>query len=163
MRFDQISDWSAVNSPDVRLVLALFRARNHIWEDNQRIVAAQGLTWAQFDTLVVLRLAAPPHALRPSQMYDAIQVTSGGMTKVLKGLVERGLVERLSDPQDARSQLVQITEAGKIRIEALVDQLSHANSALLDAVLSPKEQVQFTEMLFRLCTYLDTPHAKETT
>jgi len=157
MRIDQITDWNAANSPDVRLVLALFRARNHIWEANHLIVAEQGLTWAQSDTLVVLRLAPPPHVLRPSQMYDAIQVTSGGMTKVLKGLVAQGMVRRLADPRDARSQMVALTDAGKTRIEMLVDRLSQSNAALLDAVLSPDEQAQLSDMLARLCHSLDNP------
>jgi DNA-binding MarR family transcriptional regulator len=50
-------------------------------------------------------------------------VTSGTMTHRLKRLESRGLIERVSNEQDARSLLVQLTKKGR----ALIDQAVEAH------------------------------------
>ena len=45
-------------------------------------------------------------------MYSRLERSSGGMTKILKRLEERGLVDRIPDPSDGRGSLVVLTKAG---------------------------------------------------
>ena len=47
-------------------------------------------------------------------------VTSGTMTTRLKNLENQGLIDRLPNPDDARSMLVRLTDKGKELIEQAV-------------------------------------------
>ncbi len=51
--------------------------------------------------------------LSPTELYDATVFSSGGMTKVLKKLQERGYIVRKPMQNDKRSNLVCITALGK--------------------------------------------------
>ena len=98
MHQDTREHWPIIGETAARIVESLFRSRNHIWENDHRIVDEFGLTWAQFMTLVALRKAPPPHRLSPTELYTAVQVTSGGLTKVLDGLEADGYVRRRGQP-----------------------------------------------------------------
>ncbi|MBC8555953.1 MAG: MarR family transcriptional regulator [Gammaproteobacteria bacterium] len=132
-------EWKQLESDTARIVHGLFRVRNFIWEQDHRIVGEYGLTWGQFTTLVELRKAIPLNRLSPTELYDAVQVTSGGLTKILNGLEQKSLVERVDNPEDGRSLLVQITDNGRTLIEEVVDHLVDINRALLGKSLSNQQ------------------------
>lgn len=71
------------------------------------------LSPSDYSVLATLRRAGDPYRLKPSQLYSELQRSSGGMTKILKRLEARRLIERESDPDDGRGSLVQLTEAGR--------------------------------------------------
>jgi DNA-binding MarR family transcriptional regulator len=70
------------------------------------------LTPSDYAVLSTLRRVGPPYQLSPSELYTALERSSGGMTKMLKRLEGLGLVERVPDPQDGRSLRVVLTESG---------------------------------------------------
>ena len=70
------------------------------------------LTSNDYAVLATLRRAGPPYQLSPSELYTTLERSSGGMTKMLKRLEGRGLVERIPDPEDRRSTRVVLTELG---------------------------------------------------
>ena len=46
----------------------------------------------------LLRSVPSPYELTPTELYDAVLLSSGGMTKVLRRLETRGLVSRGENP-----------------------------------------------------------------
>jgi DNA-binding MarR family transcriptional regulator len=78
----------------------------------QTVVAPFDLSPGDYGVLAALRRAGAPYQLSPSKLYNRLQRSSGGMTKILNRLEERALVERSRDPQDGRGSLVSITERG---------------------------------------------------
>ena len=70
------------------------------------------LTASDYSVLAALRRAGEPYRLSPSGLYSRLQRSSGGMTKMLKRLEERGLVRRTADPADGRGSLVSLTRSG---------------------------------------------------
>ncbi len=61
---------------------------------------------------MILRTEGDGKPMTPSMLYDALVISSGGMTQVLRSLEEKGLVTRPEGAQDGRSKPVAITEAG---------------------------------------------------
>jgi DNA-binding MarR family transcriptional regulator len=70
------------------------------------------LTPSDYSVLAALRRAGAPYALSPSYLYSRLERSSGGMTKILKRLEDRGLVSRAPDPEDGRGSLMTLTEEG---------------------------------------------------
>lgn len=66
----------------------------------------------EFDVLATLRRSGQPFCLSPSELFTMTMVTSGTMTNRLTQLQKKGLVERIANPNDKRSLLVQLTEKG---------------------------------------------------
>ncbi|WP_342669181.1 MarR family winged helix-turn-helix transcriptional regulator [Curvibacter gracilis] len=83
-----------------------------------------------------------------------MMVSSGTMTHRLKGLESSGWVQRVPNPEDARSTLVQLTDAGL----ALIDQAVSAhvdNERALLAALSVTDQQVLDDGLARLLASLE--------
>ncbi len=70
------------------------------------------LTPNDYSVLATLQRSGPPYELSPSDLYTALERSSGGMTKMLKLLEKLGLVRRTPAPNDGRSKLVALTDAG---------------------------------------------------
>lgn len=85
-----------------------------------------GLGFSEFELLAALRMQPAPHRLAPSDLYDAMLMSSGGLTKLLKGLEARGLIARSQSDRDRRSLPVELTETG-------VDVINRAMKAVQDA------------------------------
>src|SRR3954454_11257492 len=94
-----------------RLALHLDRARRAAF-------AEHGIESWEFDVLAALRRSGPPYQLSPGRLLKETLVTSGTMTNRVDRLAARGLVERLPDPKDRRGVLVQLTPAGRDKVDA---------------------------------------------
>jgi DNA-binding MarR family transcriptional regulator len=95
-----------------------------------------------------------PYRLAPTDLFSALMITSGTMTHRLKGLEARGLVQRLPNPHDARSVLVQLTAAGLGLIDRAVE--AHVgNERRILAPLDPSDLTALNAGLARLLAVLE--------
>src|SRR3954469_14598973 len=78
--------------------------------------AAGGLTPSQFSALTTIDYRG---TLRLGELAAAESVAPPTITRVVGALVEAGLVERRGDPDDARSALVAVTDAGRAAMRAV--------------------------------------------
>jgi DNA-binding MarR family transcriptional regulator len=105
----------------------------------EEVFAAHGLQGGRFDVLAALVRAGEPHRLTPTQLYNSLLVSSGAITNRIDRLVDEGLVRRGSDDSDRRSMPVELTEAGRARLdEALKAHLE--NERDLISKLEPGER-----------------------
>ena len=108
-----------------------------------------GINSAEFDVLATLRRSGEPYALTPSQLADAVMVTSGGMTGRVDRLVRAGLVAREQDPRDRRSVRVRLTDEGRAVVDRAVVEHLAAEEDLL-APLSASERERLSALLRKL-------------
>ncbi|MCO4757724.1 MAG: MarR family transcriptional regulator, partial [Oceanospirillaceae bacterium] len=101
------------------------------------VFAEFGMTLWEFDVLATLRRSGAPYCLAPTELFSALMITSGTMTHRLKSLESSGLVERLANPDDARSKLVQLTGKGL----ELIDRTVEAHVDNIHRILSPLETI----------------------
>ena len=76
------------------------------------------LSEAEFDLLASLRRAGAPYALPAGELATHTMVTTGGLTKRVDRLIERGLVERGDVDVDRRRRLIRLTPEGITLIDA---------------------------------------------
>jgi DNA-binding MarR family transcriptional regulator len=117
------------------------------------VFAAHGLNGGEFDVLASLRRTGRPYRLTPTELSSALMVTSGGMTKRLNALEDRGLTRRERDPADRRSTAVALTPEGKRLVEAAV--ADHVeNERRLLGELASKDRAELARLLERLALAL---------
>ncbi len=138
-----IGQWNA-ERPDLDVTpMALFgrlkRLTDHLSREMEQTFLRHGLNQPSFDMLAALRRSGPPYALSPGDLLASMMVTSGTMTNRIDRLVEAGLVERRPNPDDGRSALVALTDAGFTRADAVV--ADHvATQARLYALIAPEDR-----------------------
>lgn len=84
------------------------------------VFAEYELSHWEFDVLATLRRSGQPYRLSPTALFSSLMLSSGTMTRQLQQLESRGLIERLPNPADARSMLVQLSSSGFSMIEKVI-------------------------------------------
>ncbi len=95
--------------------IRLGRMLDKLDDDRNRTVC--GLSSSEMRVIFALRRAGPPFTRRPTDLFKAVLVTSGAITKQVGRLVEAGYVERLPDPSNSGGFLVRLTDAGVKRAD----------------------------------------------
>jgi DNA-binding MarR family transcriptional regulator len=130
------------------------RLARHLDRQRTTVFARHDLETWTFDVLSALR-RAPGGQLSPGQLVAQTLVTSGTMTNRIDRLEERGLVRRRPDPGDARSVRVQLTAAGRRRVEAAIRDLVTRENAIL-GTLTDAERAELAGLLRRVVAPFDT-------
>ena len=101
----------------------------------------------EFDVLATLRRAGTPYLLSPTVLFDSMMVSSGTMTNRLQHLEKKQLIERIDNPNDKRSLLVQLTTKGISLInQAFVSHIQLEND-LMNGV--SKEEITIINLLLK--------------
>src|SRR5687768_319899 len=79
--------------------------------------AGHGLTLNDYEALLVLSRAEDGR-LKRVDLARSLMLTPSGITRLLQGLEDAGLVERASCPTDLRVTYAQLTAAGRDKLEA---------------------------------------------
>jgi DNA-binding MarR family transcriptional regulator len=103
--------------------------------------SVEELSDGQFSTLAVLDRRGP---LTPTALAEHERVQPPSITRTLAGLIERGLVDRNTDPADRRQVIIQLTEPGAQAVKE-TRQRRDAWLARRLADLDPKERAVLAE------------------
>jgi len=107
------------------------------------------LTKSELDLLITLSISDISGTLSPTELYDYLVFSSGGMTKLLKKLENKEYIKRVDNIEDRRSKLVQITSNGKnIAKKAMSDVLKVEKRYL--SILSESERKNLSTTLKKL-------------
>lgn len=153
-----VKDWAAAR-PDLDLApLAVFsrmtRIAKHVDRVRTQAFARSGLASWEFDVLAVLRRSGLPYRQSPKMLVKQTMVSSGTMTNRIDRMEERGLVHRLTDPNDGRGVLVEMTDQGQTLVDAAMTRLTDAEEHLLGGV--PRaERERLATLLRRLAISVD--------
>lgn len=153
-----IEQWARERPELPALPMAVFGrladAAERITRDHMNpLFAESGLQRGEFDVLASLRRSGEPYMLSPTRLYEALMISSGGMTNRLDRLERAGLTERRPDPDDRRGKLIALTEAGRRVVDETIDR-HVANEARLLSVLTSAEQETLNALLKKLITGL---------
>lgn len=87
--------------------------------------------------------------LSPTQLYDLTIFSSGGMTKILKRLQDRGFIYRREDLNDKRCMLVCLSEDGEAIIKKSLYEISKECHKYFDS-LNTNEKELFSSLLKKI-------------
>jgi DNA-binding MarR family transcriptional regulator len=148
-----VEQWRA-ERPDldpspIGIVGRVSRLARELEQRLEPVYKAHGLEPGWHDVLATLRRTGPPYRLRPTDLTDALMLTSSGTTKRLDRLEQAGLVAREPDPDDRRGTLITLTPAGHELIDSVTE--AHlANERRLLSALDATEQRDLADLLRKL-------------
>ncbi|MGE0180664.1 MAG: MarR family winged helix-turn-helix transcriptional regulator [Parvularculaceae bacterium] len=108
-----------------------------------------GIDTGEFDVLATLQRSGRPYTLRPTELYETLMISSGGLTDRLARLEKRGLIARTPSPSDGRSLLVKLTAKGRALIDKAFEEDMKIELELL-APLDRKERDTLASLLAKL-------------
>lgn len=115
-----------------------------------------GISGSDMRVLLALRRGGPPYAKRPTDLFRALLVTSGAMTKKVDRLLECGLVERMQDPGHGGGVLIRLTRKGLQVVEEVVEHL--AKESVIKSAMSqfaPAEREAIKRFALRVLAGLE--------
>jgi DNA-binding MarR family transcriptional regulator len=135
------------------------KIHKHLARVTERTVGAYGLNTGEFKVLLKLR-QAPAQQLSAGTLAEHLSLTSGAMTNRLDGLEEAALIVRDRDPEDRRSVLVRLTDAGVELLAKAVDQQAAVEHDLISS-LTAEEQRTLNELLRMIVLAIEDARAAE--
>jgi DNA-binding MarR family transcriptional regulator/DNA-binding XRE family transcriptional regulator len=106
--------WATERTPGATAVLFLAIRTGRLAELlHQRALRPHQLDGAQLAVLVALASAGDDGAMAPRRLSALVAQTPSGITRTVKRLEREELVARAPDPDDGRSHLLRLTDAGR--------------------------------------------------
>ena len=151
--------WPGYEASSLEVVLRILRAYHFFDIELIRGLADFDVSRGEFGVLFNLRLAGPPYRMTPTQLYNRLLISSGGMTGRIDVLERRGFVRRLPDPEDRRSILVELTESGLEHFEGV----AHTHFRIMEhltASLTLEEQDRLAVLLRKLLFDIESSYGQ---
>jgi len=114
---------------ETRLIATIPRVMRHLLAHARRRSTWKQLTYQQYNVLRIIRAEGP---LPQAEIARRLLVTAPVVTRLAGSLVEAGLVEKGSDPNDRRSVLLTLTRSGRRRAIAMRRDLLAAAQELIE-------------------------------
>lgn len=129
--------------------ILLYRARDLLLADLERVLETYAMRPADLDVLVALRVSPEPRQLTPTELYRSLLLSSGGLTKILNRLEAAGWVARPANPDDGRSRWVRLTRRGNTQVTKVM-QAVVAHEVEWLSPLNQQERAQLSHLLSKL-------------
>ncbi len=118
-------------------------------ELESEVLTPRGLTFNDFEALLHLS-KADDNRLRRIDLVELLMLTPSGVTRLLEGLQEAGLVENVRCDDDGRVTWARLTQDGIETVGCVGASHTKRLQSLLRETLSEDEVAQLSELLGRL-------------
>ena len=143
------------------LAIYLMRLGAMIERDfDRRCLQRYRISGSDMRVLFALRRGGPPYVKRPTDLFKALLVTSGAMTKKVDRLASLGMVERVRDPGHLGGFLIRLTRKGVQVADEMVEAL--AKRSAIDPAMgqfTAAEREQLGRFALRMLTALEVAGA----
>lgn len=144
------SDWSLqrpdLNPEPMGVVLRIQALAKILGDKTTATLQEYDLQWWQYDVLSTLRRQGYPFVMAATSLADSTMLSSGAMTNRIDRLEEEQLVRRISDKNDGRRVLVQLTNKGIRLIEGATEARFEAAMDALES-LSKRQRESLSNLL----------------
>lgn len=131
--FDSIArEWPEIDNDRTIFSIAVQHVAARLGRIARDALKPFDLAFTEFEVLCALRSAGPDRHVLPSDLYQRLVISSGGLTKILKSLEARGLISRPETVGDARRKPAAITPAGWDLVEGAMAAVQLTEKSLLE-------------------------------
>ncbi len=150
-----VANWPQIDPEVEGIVTRVEKINRYVQNASRASLGAVGITKEEWKVLMGLHDTVRSHGW----LCRDLDVSTGAMTNRLDKLERSGLIRRAPDPQDRRGVLLELTEAGRARLEEYVDAGAGRERELLDD-LTLTEKQQLNRLLSKLLVALQTDDAQ---
>lgn len=150
-----VRQWQAVNpnldTGPMELIGRINRCSALLQQAEDAPLRSEGLTRAEFELLGAVRRT--DRELTPGELARETFSSGAAVTKRLRALQERGLIDRRGDDRDRRVAHVRLTDEGRDLVDRLLpEQLAYERTVLsgLDEGERTRLSAQLSELLVQL-------------
>jgi DNA-binding MarR family transcriptional regulator len=122
---------------------------------DDRLQADHGLSMAWVEVMTLIRDTPECRVLDISR---GLSITVGGASKIVDKIEGAGLSRRIRNPNDGRSNFIQLTASGRQRLAAARSSLADQLDRDLGSAATPEQMHEFATMLARLRRALPPMH-----
>lgn len=131
-------------SPSMELVMALSSLQSHLLKKIDQRLSAHGISFTEFMVMYHLN-SAPNQTMRRIDLAESVGLSASGVTRLLTPMEKIKLVQKETNPRDARVSLVKLSRTGEqVFKDAFVSFEESANSLM--KALDPKQLAKFLEL-----------------
>lgn len=139
------------------VVEGIRRLAAHLERVRRASLAPHGLGPGDLDVLQLLH-GVGEEGLKPTDLFRALEVSSGGMTARLDRLQLAGLLVRVRDPEDRRALRVRLTGEGQALLARVLPELRSQEAYAL-TVLGGRDREALAALLRKLLRGLEAEDA----
>ncbi len=143
---------TGARNPALVAWLHLMRVYSKMQHHSMDHLGDYDLTLAQFEVLSRLSVS---EGMTQQALAERLLVTKGNVCGLIDRMSALGLVERRADPEDRRSNMLFLTDAGRKLASEVIPAHEEFVSEHMEG-LSDDEQRELTSLLRKLDRYLDT-------
>jgi DNA-binding MarR family transcriptional regulator len=129
----------------IRIGRIVERAGDHKWK------RTLGISASELRVLLALRRAGGEYSRRPTDLFKALLVTSGAMTKTIDRLERLKLVKRRPDPDDKGGFLIFLTSKGKGIADTAMSEIADASVVSKSRLTLSRQE---RKLLIKLCEHV---------
>ena len=146
----QVLSTQVVETAELAAFARLMRAHTVLRRELEaEVLTPRGLTINDFEALMHL-FKAFESRLRRVDLVELLMLTPSGVTRLLDGLQEAGLVENVQCTDDARVTWARLTQDGLETVQCVGASHMKRLQSLFGDALSQDEVIQLTELLGKL-------------
>ncbi|WP_458120724.1 MarR family winged helix-turn-helix transcriptional regulator [Paenibacillus sp. Z6-24] len=123
--------------------VAFTAAVHQVSSEMTRDIPTGELTPAQYKIMEYLMVSQP---VTLSEISECIHMSMPNTSRELRKLTDKGLCEKVTDPQDRRKQLIRLSDQGSVMMEDIFQTVKE-RFAKRAAALSEEEMVQVEQAL----------------
>lgn len=124
----------------------------------EHFFAVFGQSDIKISEFTVLYAIAENPDVRQGVLADVLKIKWPNMTKLVRALEERGLIERVVPPEDRRSVHLRVTPAGRRQIAVSQEQMYRSDRLAL-GMLDDEEYAQLLRLSRRIAGWPPAPEA----
>ena len=146
----QVLSTQIIESAELAAFARLMRAHTLLRKELEtEVLSPRNLTINDFEALMHLSRAFE-NRLRRVDLVERLMLTPSGVTRLLEGLQEAGLVENVQCTDDARVTWARLTQDGIETVECVGASHARRLQSLFGEALNQDEVAQLSELLGRL-------------
>lgn len=142
------AQYPTFNWPSVEMLLNLAYTYDIVSSHLSGKIVPYGITRAGFNVLRILS-RSQSKSCKQNEISQLMLVSRANITGLVDSLFRKGLVERISDPNDRRVNMIKILPKGEKLLEDLLPGY-YQHMQDMCSVFTPKEKKVFNELLTRL-------------
>jgi DNA-binding MarR family transcriptional regulator len=133
-------------NPIYKIASRVYNLNELLKKEVEKLLSSYDIGFAELDLLIVLH-EADKKVFKPSDLYDKLQFSSGGITKIIKRLEIKHYIKKEVFLEDLRSKPISITKKGQSLVLELFPKVIHLEKNIFSVLEFEELNITYKSLL----------------